>query len=251
MMEAIHSEYHFELKTADTVIVFIHGIQGSPVQFGYMIEKLNGAYSIENLLLPGHGSTMKAFARSSMEQWQNYVDEKIKQLENVYENIILVGHSMGCLLSVQAALSYPRRIRGLFLLAIPLKIRIRFPYVKNGAIIGFSKKNHNEVIAAGRKGNSISASNPLEYLAGIWRYIEVLAKSRSTRELLRRIKVPITVVQSADDEIVSKASLRYVDQMKNVQVRLVQSGHYYYPKAVKELISEALTQFIQHVVSIE
>lgn len=130
-MAAVHSEYCFQARHSDTVIVFIHGFLGSPTQFKYMIDKLNGDYSVENLLLPGHGGTIKEFAASRMTQWQSYADERIRSLQNDYQNIILVAHSLGCLLSVQAALSYPEKIRGLFLLAMPLKIRIGLPFVGN------------------------------------------------------------------------------------------------------------------------
>ena len=51
-MEDQHVEYRYRSEASETVIVFVHGIHGSPLQFEHMIQKLNGAYSIENLLLP-------------------------------------------------------------------------------------------------------------------------------------------------------------------------------------------------------
>lgn len=248
-MEAKHCEYHYKSNTSDTVIVFIHGIQGSPLQFDYMIEKLNGSYSIENILLPGHGKTIKDFRNSSMTQWQNYVDEKVRQLQNVYKNIVIVGHSMGCLLSVQTAISYPQQIRGLFLTAMPLNIHISFPYIKNNLIVAFSKNDKNEIIAAARKGNSISAPTPFEYLAGIPRYIELFRKSKSTRKLLKILQLPIIVVQSANDEIVSNKSLCYVEERQNIQSVIVNgAGHYYYSQEAQEQISNTLKKFVLEVI---
>ncbi|MDP4152498.1 MAG: alpha/beta hydrolase [Bacillota bacterium] len=176
-MEYKHIEYHYKLEKSDTVIVFIHGIQGSPLQLDYLIQMLNGLYSIENLLLPGHGKTAYDFRKSSMAQWQNYVDESVKKLQSEYKNIILVGHSMGCLLSVQSGISYPNQIRGLFLIAMPLNIHIKYSYIKNNLLAAFCKTDKNEIVAAARKGNSVSTSNPFEYVACIPRYIELLKKS--------------------------------------------------------------------------
>ncbi len=251
MMDTKHIEYHFKAETSDTVIVFIHGIQGSPLQFDYMTEKLSGRYSIENLLLPGHGKTASDFGNSNMAEWQNYVDERIIKLQQEYKNIILVGHSMGGLLSVQSAISYPQKIRGLFLIALPLCIHISYPCIKNSFSIAFSKKDRNDIIAAARKGNSISASNPFEYLAGTPRYIELLKKSKSTRALLEKLQLPIVIVHSANDELVSNKSLNYSKDRGNIQViTLNDSGHYYYSRAAQEKISDTLKEFIAEKLSV-
>jgi carboxylesterase len=249
-MEDKHIEYHYKSKTSETVIVFIHGIQGSPSQFDYLIQMLNGSYSIENLLLPGHGKTVNDFKKSSMTQWQNYVDERVKQLQNEYKSIVLVGHSMGCLLSVQAAISYPQQIRGLFLMAIPLKIHISYPYIKNNLVVAFSKKDRNEIISATRKRTSISTSNPFEYLGAIPRYIELLNKCKTTQELIKKLQLPIIVLQSENDEVVSNKSLYYVKGNQNIQAVIVtHAGHYYYSKENREQISYALKQFVIKVIT--
>ncbi len=245
MIEAKHLEYNYKSKTSDTVIVFIHGIQGSPLQFDFMIEKLNGTYSIENLLLPGHGKTAREFIKSNIIQWQNYIDERVKKLQQKYKNIILVSHSMGCLLSVQATISYPQHIRGLFLIAMPLNIHISYSCIKNNLIVAFSKNERNEIILAARKGNSISVSNPFEYLAGTPRYVELLKKSKSIREQIKTLELPILIVQSANDEIVSNKSLHHVENRQNIQVVIASnSGHYYYSQEDKEQISNTLKDFI-------
>ena len=249
-METKHSEYHYKSETSDTVIVFIHGIQGSPLQFDFLIETLNGIYSIENLLLPGHGKTVREFIKSNIVQWQSYVDERVKKLQEEYKNIILVGHSMGCLLSVQSAITYPQHIRGLFLIAMPLNIHMSYPFIKNNLNVAFSKNDRTEIIAAARNGNSISASNPFEYLVGAPRYVELLKKSQSTRELLKEVELPMVIVQSANDEIVSNKSLRHVEKMHNIKVIIASnSGHYYYSHEAKEHISKILMGFIAEITT--
>ena len=91
-----------------------------------------------------------------------------------YANIVIVGHSMGGLLAVQSALSFPDKIKGLFLLALPLVVNMRYRFIRNSLIIGFSNRNDDEVIAAARKANSISTKSAFEYLACTPRYIELL-----------------------------------------------------------------------------
>lgn len=249
-MENKHVEYRYRPEASGTVIVFVHGIMGSPLQFEYMIQKLNGAYSIENLLLPGHGRTMRDFQKSSMTQWQSYVDERIRLLQKTYQNIVLVGHSMGCLLSVQTALSSPQQIRGLFLTAMPLKIHISFSYVRNSLIAAFSKNSGNALIAAARKLKSVSVSTPFEYLLAIPRCIELIKKCKITRGLIKELRLPVVVIQSENDEIVSGKSLRYVKEKQNIQAAIVRNaGHYYYPPDAEAQISRALEQFVVEVIA--
>jgi carboxylesterase len=245
MMKTSHMEYRYKSESSDTVIVFVHGIQGSPLQFDFLVERLKGLYSVENLLLPGHGKTVREFIKSDFIQWQHYVDERVKELHKEYRNIILVGHSMGSLLSAWAAKSFPEYICGLFLMAVPLKVHVRYSYIKNGFTIAFSKSDKDEVIAAARRGNSIAASNPFQYLAAAPLYYDLLRKSKSTRAVLYELQLPIVIVHSADDEIVSKRSLQYVKDKPNIQVVTVNNaGHYYSSQEAKEQISRTLKGFI-------
>lgn len=244
-MAGDHSELCYKAYQSDTVIVFIHGILGSPSQFAFFLDKLDGAFSVENLLLPGHGGTIREFAASGMVEWQDFVNERIRRIQGEYQNIIIVAHSMGCLLSVQAALEYPEKIRGLFLMAMPLVIRVRSPYVGSRMISAFQKNASEEIAAAVRESNSVRANGALSYLRALPRFAELYFKGRKTRDLVGRLGLPMIVVSSENDETVSVKSLRYVENMPNVRLMSARdSGHFYYPKETKELLSDALLHFI-------
>ncbi len=246
-MAGDHSEFCLKLNHSETVIVFIHGILGSPSQFKYYIDTLEGRYSIENLLLPGHGATINEFAASSIAEWQDYVDQRIQRLQSEYQNIILVAHSMGCLLSVQTALSYPDRIRGLFLLAMPLVIRVRSPFIGNRMLRAFRKNASDEIAAAAKESNSVRSSGALNYLIALPRFAELYFKCRKTRKLAGRLNLPMIVINSENDETISPKSLRYVDHMQNVSVMIVKdSGHFYYQEEAKSLIADTLHRFISN-----
>lgn len=251
-MAAHHLEYRYKAANSHTVVVFIHGILGSPLQFNYMIDKLEGVYCVENLLLPGHGGTVGQFAASSMLEWQAYVDDRVRRLERDYQNIFLVGHSMGCLLAVQTALSYPDKICGLFLLAAPLVIRVRSPYVRSLMVAALQKNNISQTAEAAERAqaavnsNSVRTERSLVYLTALPRFLDLYLKSRKTRPQVGMLRFPMIVVQSEHDETVSIKSLRYFDEMPNVSILIAKdSGHFYYPKETKELLSDALLHFIK------
>lgn len=248
-MASPHEEYRRTPEGADTAVVFVHGILGSPSQFTYLIDRLDNQITVANLLLPGHGGTIRDFARSGMADWQSHVDACVAELVKTHRNILLVGHSMGCLLSVQAALTYPDRVRGLFLLAMPLVIRVPTPAVINrmkGALGGDGGQEYAKWRLAAEEAGSVSVRRQLDYLPALPRFLELFRKSWKTRRLVARVAAPIFAVHSEVDETVSPRSLRYIEGLPGAAVMIARdSGHFYYPEQAKLLISDALSHFME------
>jgi carboxylesterase len=248
-MAGLHEEYRYTPEGADTAVIFVHGILGSPSQFTYLVDSLGSRITVANLLLPGHGGTVRDFARSGMAAWQSHVDACVAELAKTHRDILLVGHSMGCLLSVQAALTYPDHIRGLFMLAMPLVIRVPSPAVINrmkGALGGDSGQDYAEWRLASEEAGSVSALRQLDYLPALPRFLELFIKSRKTRRLVARVAAPIFAVHSEFDETVSPRSLRYIEGLPGAAVMIARdSGHFYYPEQAKLLISDALARFME------
>ena len=70
-----HEPYLIEHPLADTLVLLIHGITGSPHQFDALAQRLYAeGNSVQSLLLPGHGGTAKAFAQSGRLQWEQSVN---------------------------------------------------------------------------------------------------------------------------------------------------------------------------------
>ena len=96
----------YENKESNTMVIFVHGILEGPKQFRKFTEVVyNKGFSYSAILLDGHGGSGKKFANSSMKKWINSVEKEILKYKDKYENIILVGHSMGGLLSILLFLS--------------------------------------------------------------------------------------------------------------------------------------------------
>ena len=85
---------YYPREGASTIVVFIHGIVEGPDQFlGLMKRSSELGFAASSLLLPGHGGTGEGFARSSRQQWLEYVNAEIARYKKNYNSIILVGHS--------------------------------------------------------------------------------------------------------------------------------------------------------------
>jgi 2-succinyl-6-hydroxy-2,4-cyclohexadiene-1-carboxylate synthase len=88
--------------TALTSVVFLHGLLGSPDEWNPLIQALESE-------LP-----KRAWSLPLADDWQAGVQRLLDQLPNQY---VLVGYSLGGRLALGAALAAPHRLRGLCLIS--------------------------------------------------------------------------------------------------------------------------------------
>ena len=82
------------MKERSTAVLFVHGIQGSPGQFQFLIEALPAGVEVRNLLLPGHGGSARDFRSSDRAAWLAAVGGEAKRLLEQGRRVVYVGHSM-------------------------------------------------------------------------------------------------------------------------------------------------------------
>ena len=242
----MHQEFRRVVPSADTAVLFIHGIVGTPRHFDDLIPLLPDTVSVHNLLLAGHGGSARDFARASMKTWEQQVDAAIAALAKTHPHIYLVAHSMGALLSIEAALHH-KEVEKLFLLAVPLRIALTPAMVRNSWKVYRSTiaPNDHPALAAQRCCGVAQTKNPLPYLGWIPRFLELFSKIRAVRKLLPKLTTPSLAAQSMKDELVSP---RAMDELRrNPHITLLplpHSGHYYYPPADKAVLHEAFATFL-------
>jgi len=231
------------------IVIFIHGFMGSPRQFDGLVETARQhGRSAAALLLPGHGGTVKYFSTGTMELWQNHVNSEIERYSQNHKDIWLVGHSMGCLLALGAAAKYPDRIRGALLIASAMKLK-RF-YLKDIRVrllpVFGSKSNPIR-----KAYSSVCGIDPtLDFL---WRYRKPLSELKklmaATREILPKIKAPVTAISMSSDEIISLESLSILESGLSgttlKQIVLTDSYHAYFPEHESSIITQELVELIR------
>ena len=225
----MHNPFYLENSAKNSIVVFIHGFMGSPQQFSRLAKNVHAqGYSVLSLLLPGHGSAVRAFSSVTMEKWQGYVNDEIDRLSPEYDGIFIVGHSMGCLLAINAAAMHNANIRGLFLIACPLKLRwFSAQFLKVRAKQVFYRKSH-PMKASYLTSNSVPPS-----LSLIWRIVKPSAEFMKlihlTKDNMQSVSVPVAAVFSSDDEIVSIDNLGVLknglNQASFESIRLSDSLH--------------------------
>ncbi|MCA2015504.1 alpha/beta hydrolase [Vibrio tritonius] len=105
-----------DAKSADTTIVFLHGWLDNAASFFTIMEafhQLAPQYHLCAIDLPGHGlSTNKA--GSNFYLFHDYVDDIYQLMPNFSPNRrILVGHSLGALISACYSAAFPEQVAGL------------------------------------------------------------------------------------------------------------------------------------------
>ena len=242
----MHQEFRRIVPTADTAVLFVHGIVGTPRHFDDLIALLPDTVSVHNLLLAGHGGSVRDFSRASMKAWVSQVEQAVTTLAQTHQRIYMVAHSMGTLLSIEAALNH-KEIEKLFLLAVPLRISVKKTALRNMQKVTWGNISADDypALATQRSCSIQHERNPLPYLGWIPRFLELLSKIRTVRKLLPQLTTPCLAVQAMKDELVSFRSLEELERNPHITVTpLHHAGHFYYPSEDYALLQRAFSQFI-------
>lgn len=244
-MDARHKSYSRLLPDSRTAILFVHGICGSPAFFEDFYTRVPEHWSIRSLLLAGHGGSTRDFARTSMDTWKDQVRKETEALAKTHETVILAGHSMGSLLSIGQSFE-TENIKGLFLMAVPLKLHPRPISVLHSTMtaLGLNRGAKPELKAARRLYGIEPDIRIWRYLGFIPRYHELLLEMKEIRERVPEIATPCRAIFSRQDEIVSPSSADYLAGNPWIQIGwLEESDHKYQPPEDKALLLSEFESF--------
>lgn len=207
------------LGGSDTLFVCIHGFLGSPDSFLPLARQLKAqGYDCAAIQLPGHGGGTREFARSRAPDWVRHVKTEIDRLRPGYRRLVLVGHSLGCLLAMNytadmadlSAGSASQPVDGLILFNTPLRLRFRpFSLYIIPSLYLRPPRYDDPVTAAYRQSYGLSRRllNPFAMLPPAQATIDIMSL---TRDKLPRITVPTLIIQALRDETASPASAREI-----------------------------------------
>ena len=244
-----HKEYKRIVPEAWAAILFVHGIVGTPNHFTEFVTSVPQNVSIYNILLDGHGGTVRDFSHTSMQKWEKQVKEAVDELSAMHSAIYIVAHSMGTLFAIDRAIEN-EKVKGLFLLAVPLKIAPKPRMVSNLCKVYFDRIKPDDAVAlAAKRCYGIAQDkNPFHYFGWLPRYLELFAKAKQTRRRVQLLQTPCWAYQSARDELVSGKSAQLLAKNERISLtELKKSGHYYYDPVNLTFLLNEFQKFINQI----
>ena len=239
-------QYIRHVDGANTAILFVHGILGTPDHFKPFLPFVPTDWSVYNMLLKGHGGRVKDFSAASMAAWKQQVHDAVRELLETNDRIVIVAHSMGTLFAIQEAVNAP--VAALFLMNVPLKIRIRFRLFQTSwRVFRGNIKPDDVVTLAAQKACGIEQDGHiLRYLGWIPRYLELFAEIKKTRRFAQKLTAPSQVYLSLEDEMVSPKSGRLFEQNLHTAITMLNTSmHFYYSPEDQQRVQEDFRNWIQ------
>ena len=243
-----HAEYFRAGTDSRCAVLMIHGIVGTPRHFDFLLPGVPENWSIYNIRLDGHGAGVREFSRTSTEKWKQQVKSRLEELSEKHDVIVVFGHSLGTLLTLDALPQFPK-IRGLLLLNPPLHVHfwprtwLRMLRVALGCI-----DESDPLHRATRDACGLTQDWRLwRYVGWLPRYVELLQLCRESRGRIGRIRVPCRVIHSRHDELVnSRRTQPYFAGNPFIQAQMLEeSWHFYYPGEDAEAICRTAKALLQ------
>lgn len=194
-------------------VVLIHGIYSSPLYFRAMANAyFNAGHNVITVLLPGNwDKNIYQMKKTTNEDWSREVDIGYELALELGHKVILSGHSLGGLLSIEQALKREdSRIHSLVLISPSLK-------VWNAVLAACSLG-----VALNLDGNTFNFTKPdgiqipsYDPIAGH------LIQNLANRVLTKKITVPVFMAFTWDDSVVNVNFLNKYYKAMSVDKRLV------------------------------
>lgn len=247
-----HKEYVRLVSGADSAVLFLHGILGTPNHFVTqipLVDLVPESMSVCNVLLPGHGGKVEEFSRSSMKEWKDYVWSVFAKLSHTHDRVILVGHSMGTLFAMQLALEHPQKVPFLFLIAAPMRPWLRLYGIVNCLRLVFGRVREDKPFEVATRNvcGVVTTRKLWKYIGWIPRFLELFIEIYRTEKVMGKLTVPCVAWQSEKDELVSNFSRRVLEKSGVVEVHnLLKSSHFYYYPEDAETVRTDFVKRIQN-----
>lgn len=214
-------------------MVFLHYFGGSANSWQWVAEKLSDRYRCIGINLPGFGNA-PAMEEPTIQGFANYVKQELTNIG--VESCTLIGHSMGGKIAMQvAANDSDGLVQQLILVApsppttepMPAKEKKRMlrhpdPEEAKNTVNGATKQHLTD------EKYNLAVETQLIVDQATWRWWLLEGMEHSIAERIKALVVPITVLSSQDDpvmtpEVIDQRVMQVLDQAELVTTQHI--GH--------------------------
>ncbi len=207
-----------------TAVLLIHGLTGTPKEMKPIAKHLNNlGYKVETPLLAGHGLGHEEMISATWQDWLESARLALNNLTNDFDNIYIVGLSVGSLIAALLAEENPK-VKGLTLLSIAygtpsqgtpklkclLPLVFKFPFLRKyffwteGPPYGIKDKrlqrNIQRIMTVSNQGETTQHGFFRTYVESLYQH-KLLEKE--VRKEAANISCPILIVHSLEDTMLS------------------------------------------------
>jgi carboxylesterase len=243
-IQTIPTAEPFFLPGGKTGVVLIHGFTGAPKEMRQLGNDLhNRGLSVLGVRLAGHATQPADMRRTRWWDWLASVEDGINLLSGFCDRIFYAGLSLGGDLALIAAARIPPA--GVIAMSAPFTVDRRAQYLKLVSwLVPWYKKNDKPAPTEDLQHRHV------EYFAYPTRSLsELYAATQAMQQSLGRINVPVLLINSKSDDTVPfehAGNIRQLLKTSQVeQVVLETSGHVVTEDEEKEIVFDAVYQFIQ------
>jgi pimeloyl-ACP methyl ester carboxylesterase len=236
------------------VIVLVHGIASSAATFRGLIPLLSDRYRCISIELLGFGrSPAPEGAKYTIEEHVAAIHATINSLR-LRAPFLLVGHSLGALLSARFAAQHPEHVSRLVLVSPPVYLSLTeigdpLVRVQVGAylkVYEFLRLNKQFTIAsAARIASLFQLGDVLEVSERNWMpftlSLENCIESQTTVSDIAAVSVPIDVVYGAQDQLLAAGPMRIVAQLRHVTMHRVMVNDHFLRSRLAKAVAAAIS----------
>ncbi|HEU4533887.1 MAG TPA: alpha/beta hydrolase [Polyangiaceae bacterium] len=216
---------HLPEGEPEGAVLVVHGYAEHSGRYGEVVEALTArGLAAATFDLRGHGHS--AGPRGHVERFGDYVRDVDDLLEALGRREawrragppVLIGHSLGGLVSFHVALADPGLVRGLVLSSPYFGLALPVPASTRAAARALSRLRPTFSLPTGLRGRDVTKDrdrarayddDPLVFPEATARFFtESIAAQARALELAPSLRVPLLVLQAADDKVASAAASR-------------------------------------------
>lgn len=236
------------------VVVLVHGIASSAATFHKLVPLLEDRYRCISIDLLGFGgSPSPEDATYTIEEHVASIHATIRSL-GLRAPFILVGHSLGALLSARYVAQHPEHVSRLVLISPPVYLapsEISDPRVRNQVgtylkVYEFLRANKSFTMAsASTISRLFQLGTALEVTERNWNAfmlsMQNCIESQTTVSDIAAVSVPIDVVYGAQDQFIAAGTMRILEQMRQVTMHRVDINDHLVRSRLARAVAGVLT----------
>jgi pimeloyl-ACP methyl ester carboxylesterase len=245
---------HYEVLGRGRPVIFLHGWLGSWRYWFPTMEVVAEQFRTYSFDFWGFGDSQRKQTRESIQAYSDQITRFIDALG--IDRVMLVGHSMGGMVALKTALSYPERISRVATVGAPidgdslswmLKLTdrplfadafARMPWLRRQLFRFFLGATSDPAIGEMIDDSVKSSANTLRYaVSSMWR--------TDLRPELPRLRVPTLIVHGGRDDIVNPDQADLFDQSPLAEVVMMPRSRHFPFLDEPELFNDVLMRFLK------